>query len=89
MKYDNYFHWNRVEFKFQIFKSIFIFVQEERASVVRGRVLTQTGEGIIGVRVSVDRNSGASNYGFTLTRPGGWFDMLVNGGGAVTLQFQR
>jgi len=56
---------------------------------VRGRVLTRTGEGIIGVRVSVDRNSGASNYGFTLTRPGGWFDMLVNGGGAVTLQFQR
>ena len=68
--------------------SSFIF-QEERASVVRGRVLTRTGEGIIGVRVSVDRNSGASNYGFTLTRPGGWFDMLVNGGGAVTLQFQR
>ena len=25
----------------------------------------------------------------TLTRPGGWFDLLVNGGGAVTLQFQR
>ena len=62
---------------------------ERRAAVIRGRVVTASGEGIIGVRVSVDRSRGASNYGFTLTRPGGWFDMLVNGGGAVTLQFQR
>ena len=62
---------------------------ERRAAVIRGQVVTLTGEGIIGVRVSVDRSRGASNYGFTLTRPGGWFDMLVNGGGAVTLQFQR
>ena len=60
-----------------------------RAAVIRGRVVTSSGEGIIGVRVSVDKSRGASNYGFTLTRPGGWFDLLVNGGGAVTLQFQR
>ena len=62
---------------------------EQQAAVIRGQVVTTSGEGIIGVRVSVDRSRGASNYGFTLTRPGGWFDMLVNGGGAVTLQFQR
>ena len=62
---------------------------ERRASVIRGRVVTSAGEGITGVRVSVDKSRGASNYGFTLTRPGGWFDLLVNGGGAVTLQFQR
>ena len=62
---------------------------ERRAAVIRGRVLSSAGEGIIGVRVSVDRSRGATNYGFTLTRPGGWFDLLVNGGGAVTLQFQR
>ena len=65
------------------------FYDGRRAAVIRGRVTTPTGEGIIGVRVSVDRTRGASNYGFTLTRPGGWFDMLVNGGGGVTLQFQR
>jgi hypothetical protein len=65
------------------------FYDQRRASVIRGRVTTAAGEGIIGVRVSVDRTRGASNYGFTLTRPGGWFDMLVNGGGGVTLQFQR
>ena len=62
---------------------------ERRAAVIRGRVVTASQEGIIGVRVSVDKSRGASNYGFTLTRPGGWFDLLVNGGGAVTLQFQR
>jgi hypothetical protein len=65
------------------------FYDPRRAAVIRGRVTTAAGEGIIGVRVSVDRTRGASNYGFTLTRPGGWFDMLVNGGGGVTLQFQR
>ena len=54
--------------------------------MLRGRVLSQQGLGIIGVRVSVDRHP---RLGFTLTRHGGWFDILVNGGGAVTLQFQR
>ncbi|XP_046395629.1 teneurin-a isoform X3 [Ischnura elegans] len=57
-----------------------------RVSVIRGRVVTPQGLGIIGIRVSVDRDS---RFGFTLTRSGGWFDVLVNGGGAVTLQFQR
>ncbi|XP_050083154.1 teneurin-a isoform X2 [Anopheles aquasalis] len=59
---------------------------ESRVSVMRGQVVTPQGLGIIGIRVSVDRDS---RFGFTLTRQGGWFDVLVNGGGAVTLQFQR
>nr|CAH7727154.1 unnamed protein product [Callosobruchus chinensis] len=53
---------------------------------MRGQVVTPQGLGIIGIRVSVDKES---RFGFTLTRQGGWFDVLVNGGGAVTLQFQR
>ncbi|XP_044012987.1 teneurin-a isoform X1 [Aphidius gifuensis] len=57
-----------------------------RVAVMRGQVVTEQGLGIVGIRVSVDRNS---RFGFTLTRAGGWFDVLVNGGGAVTLQFQR
>ncbi|XP_023702268.1 teneurin-a isoform X2 [Cryptotermes secundus] len=57
-----------------------------RVSVMRGQVVTPQGLGIVGIRVSVDRDS---RFGFTLTRAGGWFDVLVNGGGAVTLQFQR
>ncbi|XP_017766143.1 PREDICTED: teneurin-a [Eufriesea mexicana] len=57
-----------------------------RVAVMRGQVVTEQGIGIIGIRVSVDRES---RLGFTLTRADGWFDVLVNGGGAVTLQFQR
>ncbi|XP_074032255.1 teneurin-a transmembrane protein isoform X2 [Leptinotarsa decemlineata] len=59
---------------------------ESRVAVMRGQVVTPQGLGIVGIRVSVDKES---RFGFTLTRQGGWFDVLVNGGGAVTLQFQR
>ncbi|XP_050300219.1 teneurin-a isoform X3 [Anthonomus grandis grandis] len=57
-----------------------------RVAVMRGQVISPQGLGIVGIRVAVDKES---KFGFTLTRPGGWFDVLVNGGGAVTLQFQR
>ncbi|XP_011500847.1 PREDICTED: teneurin-a isoform X2 [Ceratosolen solmsi marchali] len=57
-----------------------------RVAVMRGQVVTEQGLGIIDVRVSIDKDQ---KFGFTLTRAGGWFDILVNGGGAVTLQFQR
>ncbi|XP_078038060.1 teneurin transmembrane protein Ten-m isoform X2 [Augochlora pura] len=56
-----------------------------RSAVVRGRVVTQLGTGLMGVRVSTS----TPLEGFTLTRDDGWFDLLVNGGGAVTLQFGR
>ncbi|XP_022901485.2 teneurin-m isoform X3 [Onthophagus taurus] len=56
-----------------------------RSAVVRGRVTTQMAKGLMGVRVSTS----TPLEGFTLTREDGWFDLLVNGGGAVTLQFGR
>ncbi|XP_011298913.1 teneurin-m [Fopius arisanus] len=56
-----------------------------RSAVVRGRVVTSLGTGLMGVRVSTS----TPLEGFTLTRDDGWFDLLVNGGGAVTLQFGR
>lgn len=40
-----------------------------RVSVMRGQVVTPQGLGIVGIRVSVDRDS---RFGFTLTRQGGW-----------------
>ncbi|XP_024943143.1 teneurin-m isoform X4 [Cephus cinctus] len=58
---------------------------ESRSAVVRGRVVTSLGTGLMGVRVSTS----TPLEGFTLTRDDGWFDLLVNGGGAVTLQFGR
>ncbi|CAB3228851.1 unnamed protein product [Arctia plantaginis] len=58
---------------------------ESRSAVIRGRVVTLLGTGLVGVRVSTD----TPLEGFTLTRDDGWFDLLVNGGGAVTLNFGR
>ncbi|CAG0893363.1 unnamed protein product [Cyprideis torosa] len=58
---------------------------DSMASVIRGRVVTADGQGIPGVRIStID-----SAQGFTLSRKGGMFDMMVNGGGAVELHFNR
>ena len=56
-----------------ILKIKYIFnVIFSRVSIIRGRVVTMNGQGIIGVRVSVARTKDSTNYGFTLTRPGGW-----------------
>lgn len=41
-----------------------------RVSVMRGQVITPQGLGIVGIRVSVDKDS---RFGFTLTRTGGWW----------------
>ncbi|XP_065159892.1 teneurin-m isoform X3 [Atheta coriaria] len=60
-------------------------LNESRSAVVRGRVITTMGMGLMGVRVS----TATPLEGFTMTRDDGWFDLLVNGGGAVTLQFGR
>ena len=52
--------------------TIWILFCSSRVSIIRGRVVTMNGQGIIGVRVSVARTKDSTNYGFTLTRPGGW-----------------
>ncbi|KAJ1529492.1 hypothetical protein ONE63_006265 [Megalurothrips usitatus] len=56
-----------------------------RSAVVRGRVVTSMGMGMMGVRVGTSN----INDGYTMTREDGWFDLLLNGGGAVTLKFGR
>lgn len=61
------------------------FLPFSRSGVVRGRVVTSMGSGLVGVRVSTTKPL----EGFTLTRENGWFELLVNGGGAVTLSFGR
>ena len=62
------------------------FLYRRRAAVIRGQVVSKEFNGLIGIRVSVVNDL---KYGFTLTRSDGWFDILVNGGGIITLQFQR
>uniref|UniRef100_A0A2C9KDD1 EGF-like domain-containing protein n=1 Tax=Biomphalaria glabrata TaxID=6526 RepID=A0A2C9KDD1_BIOGL len=59
---------------------------ESQVSVIRGRVQTSDGTPLIGVRVGVVTQP---LYGFTITREEGQFDILVNGGGSVTLEFVR
>ncbi|XP_078481639.1 teneurin-3 isoform X2 [Ciona intestinalis] len=58
----------------------------KRTSVIRGKVITADGSPLIGVQVKVEHNL---FYGITKTRANGWYDILVNGGGSLTLNFQR
>ncbi|GFR86630.1 teneurin-m-like isoform X2 [Elysia marginata] len=59
---------------------------DSQASVIRGRVVAQDGTPLIGVRVGVVTQP---LYGYTMTRKEGYFDILVNGGGSVELDFSR
>lgn len=61
-------------------------VDPRRICLVRGRVLDRAGEPIRGVRVTVH---GVAELGFTFTRPDGVFDLALNGGGAVDLDFRK
>ncbi|KAM3723400.1 Teneurin-1 [Dirofilaria immitis] len=63
---------------------------ESFVSVIRGRVLAENGSPLTGVRVAEARHPTLT--GFTLSRSednGGAFDLVVNGGRTVTLQFMR
>ncbi len=55
-----------------------------RISVLRGRVLNREGMPVDGVRVAVH---GQDAFGYTETRQGGVFDLVVNGGGPVIVSY--
>ena len=56
-----------------------------RVSVLRGRVLDRDGLPVEGVRVAVH---GHELYGYTETRADGLFDLVVNGGGPLSVEYQ-
>jgi RHS repeat-associated protein len=56
-----------------------------RVGVLRGRVLDRAGAPVAGVRVIVH---GHEAYGYTETRGGGMFDLVVNGGVPVTVSYE-
>ncbi|XP_061690112.1 teneurin-3 isoform X3 [Syngnathoides biaculeatus] len=56
------------------------------ASVIRGQVLTGDGTPLIGVNVSFPHYP---DYGYTITRQDGMFDLLANGGASLTLTYER
>ncbi|CAB1337375.1 unnamed protein product, partial [Coregonus sp. 'balchen'] len=56
------------------------------ASIIRGLVLTGDGTPLIGVNVSF---RDYPEYGYTITRQDGMFDLLANGGASLTLSLKR
>jgi len=57
-----------------------------RAAVVRGRALARDGSPLSGVAVNI---LGKPQFGQTLTRADGRFDLAVNGGGQLTVAFAK
>ncbi|CAM4613332.1 unnamed protein product [Leuciscus chuanchicus] len=56
------------------------------ASLIRGQVVTTDGTPLVGVNVSFVKYP---QYGYTLTRQDGTFDLIANGGASFTLRFER
>jgi len=61
-------------------------IQPERLAILRGRVLDAQGMPLSAVTVSISRHP---ELGYTLTRDDGRFDLAVNGGGSLLVQFAR
>jgi RHS repeat-associated protein len=56
-----------------------------RIAMLRGSVVDRAGHALAGVHVSVVKHP---EYGWTLTRPDGLFDLAVNGGGRLVLRYE-
>src|SRR5688572_143512 len=61
-------------------------IQLQRAAVLRGKVLDRNGAPISGVRITIHAHP---QFGQTLSRADGVFDLAVNGGGALTVNYQK
>jgi hypothetical protein len=57
-----------------------------RTAVLRGRVLTDDSAALSGVTITILDHP---EYGQTLTRADGMFDMVVNGGGLLTINYSK
>jgi hypothetical protein len=57
-----------------------------RAAVIRGRVLERDGRPLVGARVTI---LGHPELGQTLSRSDGGFDLVVNGGGALVVNYEK
>ncbi|NGX17041.1 PKD domain-containing protein [Wenzhouxiangella sp. XN24] len=59
-------------------------IEPRRAAVIRGRVLTREGEPLPGARITIKDHP---QFGQTLSRADGAFDLAVNGGGFLTIDY--
>jgi hypothetical protein len=61
-------------------------IEAKRAAVLRGKVLTRNGNALSGVTITILNHP---EYGQTLSRLDGMFDLAVNGGGFLTINYQK
>lgn len=61
-------------------------IEPQRAAVLRGQVRDRTGRAVSGATVTILNHA---EYGQTLTRHDGWFDLVVNGGKPLTIRLQK
>lgn len=61
-------------------------IDAKRTAILRGKALDAQGNPLPGVAVSVN---GHAEYGQTQTRADGQFDLAVNGGGLLTLNYRK
>ncbi|MEM7706890.1 MAG: RHS repeat-associated core domain-containing protein [Pseudomonadota bacterium] len=59
-------------------------IQPDKVAVIRGRILGRDGGPRSGVIVKI---RSAAEFGETRSRGDGWFDLVVNGGGPMTVSF--
>lgn len=61
-------------------------IEARRVAVLRGKVAGRDGAALAGVKISVLNHP---EFGQTLTRADGAFDIAVNGGGQLTLRYEK
>lgn len=61
-------------------------IDSERVAVIRGQVLNKQDQPLSGVRISI---KGHPHFGQTYSRIDGHFDLAVNGGGNLTLDYEK
>lgn len=61
-------------------------IEDRRVAVLRGKALSRDGNHLPAVKVTI---LGHPEYGSTLTRNDGMFDMAVNGGGWLTVNYEK
>lgn len=61
-------------------------IQFERAAAIRGAVISRDGQPLSGVKITVKDHP---EYGYTLSRTDGLFDLAVNGGDSLVVNYEK
>jgi RHS repeat-associated protein len=61
-------------------------IEEKRVAVIRGQILNRDNKPLSGVTVSIQDHT---EYGQTISRADGGFDLVVNGGGKLVINYHK